>query len=60
MLLTVLIVLCAVGLVLWAVNTYVPMQAGVLKLLNVSVLVILIVWLLKISGALAALGRVHL
>ncbi len=45
-LLTLIVVLVAVGFLLWAVNTYVPMAPGVKNLLNVAVVVLLVLWLL--------------
>lgn len=48
--LTIFIVLVVVGVCLWAVNAYIPMQAGVKKLLNIVVILILILWLLKEFG----------
>lgn len=59
-LLAIILVLVVVGIVLWAINTYVPMEAGVKKLLNVAVILILIIWLLRATGLLAALGKVTL
>lgn len=45
-LLTLIIVLVIVGVVLWAINTYVPMEAGIKRLLNIAVIVFLVIWLL--------------
>lgn len=45
-LLTLIVVLVAVGFLLWAGNTYVPMAPGVKNLLNVAVVVLLVLWLL--------------
>jgi hypothetical protein len=48
--LTMLLTLIVVGVVLWAVNEYIPMAPQVKRLLNVVVLVLLVVWLLKVFG----------
>ena len=45
-LLTLIVVLVIVGVVLWAINTYVPMEAGIKRLLNIAVIVFLVIWLL--------------
>jgi uncharacterized membrane-anchored protein len=45
-LLTLIVVLVVVGVVMWAINTYIPMEAGIKKLLNVAVIVALVLWLL--------------
>jgi hypothetical protein len=42
-----------VGLILWLVNTYIPMQAGVKKILNIVIIVALILYLLSAFGVLA-------
>lgn len=59
MLLSIIITLVVVGVVLWLINTYIPMEAGIKKLLNIVVIIALILWLLKAFGVLAYLGRVH-
>lgn len=56
--LTVLIVLILVGLVLFLVNTYIPMDAKIKTILNIVVVIILIIWLLKAFGILPMLGSV--
>ena len=45
-LLTLIVVLVIVGVVLWAINTYVPMEPGIKRLLNIAVIVFLVIWLL--------------
>jgi hypothetical protein len=49
-LIEVVIVLIVVGVVLWLINTYIPMAAAVKSLLNAVVVIVLIVWLLKVFG----------
>lgn len=49
-LIEVIIVLIVVGVVLWLINTYIPMAAPVKSLLNAVVVIVLIVWLLKVFG----------
>jgi len=49
-LLTVLLVIIIVGILLWLVNTYIPMDRNIKRILNIVVVVILIVWLLKVFG----------
>ena len=50
-LLTVIIILAVVGVLLWLVNTYIPMDGKIKKILNIVVVVIVIVWLLHAFGA---------
>jgi hypothetical protein len=47
---TVILVLVLVGVLLWALNTYVPMAAPVRTILNVVVVLLLIIWLLQGFG----------
>jgi Na+-translocating ferredoxin:NAD+ oxidoreductase RnfA subunit len=51
-LLTVLIVIVVAGIVLWLVNTYIPMDVKIKRILNIVVVVIVIIWLLRIFGVL--------
>ena len=46
--LTVLIVLIVVGVLLWLVNTYIPMQRTIKGILNAVIVIILVIWLLKV------------
>jgi len=45
-----LIVLTLVGLVLWLINSYIPMQSTIKRILNVVVIIGVIFWLLSIFG----------
>ena len=49
-LVTVLFVLVIVGVLLWLVNTYVPMDGTIKKIFNIVVVVVVIIWLLKVFG----------
>jgi hypothetical protein len=59
-LLTVLLVLVAVGIVLWLVNKYIPMNGTIKTILNVVIIGITIYWLLKGLGILTALSSVKI
>lgn len=54
-LLALVLVLTSVGVVLWSVNTYLPMAQPVKTLLNVVVVLVLLVWLANAFGVLAGL-----
>lgn len=47
---TVIVTLIVVGVILWLVNTYIPMAAPVKTVLNVVVVVLLCLWLLSLFG----------
>jgi hypothetical protein len=49
-LIEIVIVLIVVGVVLWLINTYVPMAAPIKSLLNAVVVIVLVVWILKAFG----------
>jgi hypothetical protein len=48
----VILVLLAVGFVLWLINKYVPMQPTIKGILNVAIIILLIIWLLMVFGIL--------
>ena len=41
-----IVILIVVGILLWAVNTFIPMDARVKQILNVVVIIALVIWLL--------------
>jgi len=51
-LLTILIVLVVAGLILWLVNTYIPMDRKIKSILNIVIVIVVIIWLLRIFGVL--------
>ena len=59
-LLTVLIILIAAGVILWLVNSYIPMDGKIKSILNVVVVIIVIVWLLKVFGVFHYLSDIHI
>jgi Flp pilus assembly protein TadB len=54
------IVLVVVGVVLWVINSYIPMQATIKKILNVVVIIGVIVWLLSVFGFIGDLSKIHI
>lgn len=58
-LLTVIIVLVVVGVLLWLVNTYIPMDGKIKSILNVVVVIAVIIWLLQAFGLLDSLGSIR-
>jgi hypothetical protein len=53
-------VLIVVGVLLWVVNRFIPMQASVKSILNGVVVIVLIVWLLNVFGLFHSLARIHI
>lgn len=48
------IILVVVGVIMWAVNTYIPMQAGIKKILNIVVVIAVILFVLSAFGILGS------
>jgi hypothetical protein len=49
-LIPIVITLCVVGLLLWLVNSYIPMQGQIKGILNGVVVIVVVLWLLKVFG----------
>jgi len=49
-LINIVIVLVVVGLVLWLINRFIPMQSTIKSILNIVVIIVVILWLLKAFG----------
>jgi hypothetical protein len=58
-LVTIIIVLVVVGVLLWLINAYVPMDAKIKQILNIVAIIAVVLWLLKAFGVFASLGAVH-
>ena len=59
-LINVIVTLVVVGLILWLINTYIPMQGTIKSILNLVVVIAVILWLLYGFGILNHSGDVHL
>jgi hypothetical protein len=57
--LTIVIVLVVVGVLLWLVNSYIPMDATIKKVLNIVVIIGIVLWLLKAFGLFSYLSSAH-
>ncbi|MDB5201932.1 MAG: hypothetical protein JWQ27_1341 [Ferruginibacter sp.] len=51
---TVVIVLIVVGVLLWLINRYIPMDGKIKSILNIVVVICVIIWLLKVFGLLGS------
>lgn len=49
-LISIVIALAVVGLLLWLVNRYIPMQGQIKNILNAVVVIAVILWLLRVFG----------
>ena len=55
-LISLVVTLIVVGVLLWLVNTYIPMDGKIKKILNVVVVICVVVWLLFAFGILDRSG----
>jgi hypothetical protein len=53
-------VLVVVGLIMWLINTYIPMAAGIKSILNIVVFLVVAVWLLQGFGIIGNIPGVRI
>lgn len=58
-LITIVIVLVVIGVILWAINTYIPMDATIKKILNGVVVLAAILFVLSAFGVLGSLSEIR-
>jgi uncharacterized protein YhhL (DUF1145 family) len=49
------VILVVVGLVMWLINTYIPMAGAIKSLLNIVVFVVVLIWVLQTFGLIGAI-----
>jgi hypothetical protein len=59
-LLNVLIAIIIVGVLLWLINTFIPMDHKIKNIFNLVVVIALIVWLLKVFGIFSYLMNIQI
>ncbi len=57
-LLPIVVTLIVVGVLLWLVNAYIPMEARIKSILNALVIIVVVLWLLNVFGVFAYMGNV--
>lgn len=58
-LISLVITLIVIGVLLWLVNTYIPMDGKIKKILNVVVVICVVIWLLFAFGILNHSGNIR-
>lgn len=58
-LLSLIVVLIVVGVLLWLVNNYIPMDGKIKSILNAVVVILVILWLLQVFGLLGTIGGIR-
>jgi hypothetical protein len=59
-LLQIVMVLVVVGVLLWLVNRFIPMQGTIKSILNAVVVICVVLWLLNIFGLFNSFSRIHI
>lgn len=52
------LILIVIGVVLWLVNAYIPMDATIKRIINIVVIIAVVLWLLSVFGLFAGLSSV--
>jgi hypothetical protein len=58
-LINVLITLIVIGVLLWLVNTYIPMDGKIKRILNVVAVIAVVLWVLNVFGVMSHLGNIR-
>ena len=59
-LISLVIVLIVVGVLLWAANTYIPMDKKIKTIMNIVVVIAVVLWLLSVFGVLGSLDSIRI
>ena len=59
-LINLVVVLIIVGVLLWLVNAYIPMDRKIKNILNIVVVIAVVVWLLQAVGILGSLDSIRI
>lgn len=58
-LISLIVTLIIIGVLLWLVNAYIPMDGKIKKILNVVVVICVIIWLLSVFGVIGHTGDIR-
>ena len=58
-LIQIVMVLIVVGVLLWLVNRFIPMQATIKSILNGVVVIAVVLWLLNVFGLFNSFAHIH-
>ncbi|HRK77429.1 MAG TPA: hypothetical protein PLQ95_02720 [Thiobacillus sp.] len=59
-LINLVIILIVVGVLLWLVNTYIPMDQKIKNILNIVVVIVVVIWLLQVFGVLGSMDTIRI
>ena len=52
------VILIVVGVLMWLVNTYIPMQPTIKQIINVVVVIAVVLWVLQVFGVFGSIGTI--
>jgi hypothetical protein len=58
-LLNIVMVLIVVGVLLWLVNRFIPMQGTIKSILNAVVVIVVVLWLLNVFGLFSSFSHIR-
>ena len=58
-LVNIVIVLIVVGVLLWLINRFIPMQSTIKSILNGVVVIVVVLWLLNVFGLFSSFSHVR-
>lgn len=58
-LISLVVTLIVIGVLLWLVNTYIPMDAKIKQVLNIVVIIAVVLWILNLFVGFVPLGNIH-
>ena len=58
-LISLVVTLIVIGVLLWLINTYIPMDGKIKKILNVVVVICVVIWLLYAFGIINHTGDIR-
>ena len=59
-LIQVVLTLVVVGVLLWLVNSYIPMAGSIKTILNAVVIIVVVLWLLSVFGLMGELSNIRI
>ena len=59
-LINLVIILIVVGVLLWLVNTYIPMDQKIKNILNIVVVIVVVIWLLQVFGVFGSMDTIRI
>lgn len=58
-LISLIITLAVVGVILWLINAYIPMDPTINRIINVVVIIAVVLWLLSALGVFTGMGTLR-